>query len=68
MARGNDPNSAGSQFFIMHATKRYLDGKYTVFGELESGFETLDKIAAVRCTGQEGSTPTTAKGTQIQSR
>jgi len=58
MARSTDPDSAGSQFFVMHATKRHLDGKYTAFGELESGLETLDKIAAVQCGGQERSTPT----------
>ncbi|MHC4077258.1 MAG: peptidylprolyl isomerase [Planctomycetota bacterium] len=59
MARSADPDSAGSQFFVMHATKRHLDGKYTGFGELVSGFETLDKIAAVPCGGSQGSTPTT---------
>ena len=57
MARGPDVNSAGCQFFVVHATARHLDGKYTAFGELDSGFETLDKIANVRCRGQQGSTP-----------
>ncbi len=57
MARSNDPDSAGCQFFIMHAPNRGLDGKYTAFGELESGFETLDKIANVRCVGPQRSTP-----------
>ncbi|HZU95939.1 MAG TPA: peptidylprolyl isomerase [Planctomycetota bacterium] len=46
MARkGDDVNSAGSQFFICHADSPFLDGQYTVFGELVSGFEVLDKIA-----------------------
>jgi peptidyl-prolyl cis-trans isomerase B (cyclophilin B) len=54
MARSQDPNSAGSQFFIVHQdSKNYelsLDEKYTVFGRLvtESSFDTLDKIAAVQ--------------------
>ena len=47
MARASDPNSAGSQCFIMHGTQSGLDGKYSVFGKLESGLETLDAIANV---------------------
>ena len=38
---------AGSQFFIMHATKTHLDGEYTVFGKVTSGMEVVDKIAEV---------------------
>jgi peptidyl-prolyl cis-trans isomerase B (cyclophilin B) len=45
MARTDDPNSASSQFFIMHATNSQLDGKYSAFGKLVSGYETLDAIA-----------------------
>jgi len=47
MARSNDPNSAGSQFFIVHKDSTFLDGQYTVFGRIitETSFETLDKIA-----------------------
>ena len=50
MARSSDPNSAGSQFFIVHKDSTFLDGEYTVFGRIitESSFETLDKIAAVQ--------------------
>ena len=50
MARSADPNSAGSQFFIVHADSNFLDEKYTVFGRIitEESFETLDKIAAVQ--------------------
>jgi len=50
MARSADPNSAGSQFFIVHQDSNSLDEKYTVFGRLvtESSFDTLDKIAAVQ--------------------
>ena len=46
MARSQDPNSAGSQFFICHADAGNLDGQYTVFGNLIKGFDVLDKIAA----------------------
>ena len=49
MARAQDPNSAGSQFFIVHKNSNFLDGQYTVFGRLitEESYETLDKIANV---------------------
>ena len=49
MARSQDPNSAGSQFFIVHKDSNFLDEQYTVFGRLitEESFETLDKIASV---------------------
>ena len=45
MARSNDPNSAGSQFFICHGNPRFLDGKYTAFGKLIKGDDVLEKIA-----------------------
>ncbi len=44
MARGADPNSAGSQFFIVVKDSPFLDKKYTVFGEVVSGMEIADKI------------------------
>jgi peptidyl-prolyl cis-trans isomerase B (cyclophilin B) len=44
MARTPDPDSAGSQFFIMHDTAPSLDNKYTVFGKVTEGIETVDKI------------------------
>jgi len=44
MARANDPNSANSQFFIMYADGAFLNGKYTVVGEVLSGMEVVDKI------------------------
>ena len=44
MARSNDPNSANSQFFIMYADGSFLNGKYTVVGEVASGMEVVDKI------------------------
>ncbi|QDI88919.1 peptidylprolyl isomerase [Candidatus Nitrosopumilus sp. SW] len=49
MARSTDPNSGGSQFFIVHQDSNFLDEQYTVFGRIvtEESFETLDKIASV---------------------
>jgi len=44
MARAQDPNSANSQFFIMFAPAPYLNGQYTVVGEVESGMEYVDNI------------------------
>ena len=44
MARAQDPNSAGSQFFIMHADAAYLDGQYAAFGRVTSGMEVADRI------------------------
>jgi peptidyl-prolyl cis-trans isomerase B (cyclophilin B) len=43
-ARSQNPNSAGSQFFIMHADSPHLDGQYTAFGRVTSGIEAVDKI------------------------
>ncbi len=45
MARAQDPDSAGSQFFIMHADAPYLDGQYAAFGKVVSGMEVVDQIA-----------------------
>ena len=44
MARTQDPNSAGSQFYICLAPANFLDGQYTVFGRVTSGMEVVDKI------------------------
>ena len=44
-ARSSDPNSAGSQFFLMHAVSPHLDGQYTAYGQITSGLEVVDKIA-----------------------
>ena len=46
MARSNDPDSAGSQFFIVVADSKFLDGKYTVFGEVVQGIDVADKIVS----------------------
>ena len=48
MARAADPNSAGSQFFIMHKDAPHLDGQYAAFGHVVSGMDVVDRIAAVR--------------------
>jgi peptidyl-prolyl cis-trans isomerase B (cyclophilin B) len=45
MARSSDPNSAGSQFFIVHDQARHLDGAYTAFGRVTAGLDVVDKIA-----------------------
>ena len=47
MARAMDPDSAGSQFFIMHKDAPHLDGQYAAFGKVISGIETVDAIANV---------------------
>lgn len=48
MARAMAPDSAGSQFFIMHKNSSHLDGQYAAFGKLTDGFEVLDEIASVK--------------------
>lgn len=61
MARSQDPDSAGSQFFICLADARFLDGKYTAFGELVRGDEVLGRIGDTPVTtgpGGERSKPT----------
>lgn len=53
MARGNDPNSAGSQFFICADDCGSLDWQYTVFGQVVSGLETVDQILSVKKDGKD---------------
>ena len=48
MARAQDPDSAGSQFFIMHEDAPHLDGQYAAFGHVVEGMEVVDEIASVR--------------------
>ncbi|MDD6396057.1 MAG: peptidylprolyl isomerase [Firmicutes bacterium] len=48
MARTNMPNSAGSQFFIMHAAAPYLDGQYAAFGKVTEGMDIVNAIAETR--------------------
>ena len=49
MARAMDPDSASSQFFIMHEDAPHLDGQYAAFGHVVEGMDTVDQIASVRC-------------------
>ena len=48
MARTSDPNSASSQFFIMHEDAPHLDGQYAAFGKVVKGIEVVDEIASVQ--------------------
>ena len=48
MARTSVPNSASSQFFIMHNDAPYLDGQYAAFGEVIEGIDVVDKIAETK--------------------
>ena len=48
MARSQSPNSAGSQFFIMHQDAKHLDGQYAAFGKVTSGMDVVDAIAATK--------------------
>ena len=48
MARSSSPNSAGSQFFIMHEDSKHLDGQYAAFGKVTSGMEVVDAIATTK--------------------
>ena len=48
MARAMSPNSAGSQFFIMHENASHLDGQYAAFGKVIEGIEVVDEIASVK--------------------
>ena len=47
MARSNNPNSASSQFFIVHADSTFLDGNYASFGKVFAGMDAVDSIAEV---------------------
>ena len=48
MARTSDPNSAGSQFFIMHEDAPHLDGEYAAFGKVVEGMEAVDRLASTK--------------------
>jgi len=62
MARSQDPDSAGSQFFICHADSRFLDRQYTAFGKLIKGDEVLEKIATTATRPQDR--PNTRQGVE----
>ncbi len=62
MARSMDPNSASSQFFIMHENAPHLDGSYAAFGKVISGIEAVDEIACTPTTyGDRPVTPVVIK-------
>ena len=54
MARSSDPNSAGSQFFIVTNDSQFLDGQYTAFGRVVEGMDTVDEIASLPTTSSFG--------------
>jgi cyclophilin family peptidyl-prolyl cis-trans isomerase len=56
-ARSSDPNSAGSQFFLMHQNSPHLDGQYSVFGEVIEGMEVVDKIVSLPKDGRDRPLP-----------
>ena len=56
MARSSDPDSASSQFFIVHQDSQFLDGEYAVFGYVTDGMDVVDKIC-------ESAEPTDSNGT-----
>jgi peptidyl-prolyl cis-trans isomerase B (cyclophilin B) len=53
MARAMDPNSASSQFFIMHKDGEFLDGQYAAFGHVVSGMDVVDQIAECKTGFQD---------------
>lgn len=53
MARSQDPNSASSQFFIMHEDGAFLDGQYAAFGRVTEGMDVVDEIASVRTNAMD---------------
>ncbi len=53
MARSSEPNSASSQFFIVHQDANFLDGDYAAFGGVIQGFDTLDALATVETSDQD---------------
>ena len=53
MARSSSPNSAGSQFFLMHQDAKHLDKQYAAFGKVTSGMEVVDAIAATKTNYQD---------------
>ena len=53
MARDDDYDSAGTQFFVVHRDAHQLDGRYAAFGQMTEGFEVLDRIAAVETLPRE---------------
>ena len=69
MARTPDPDSAGSQFFVMHGTAPHLDNQYTVFGKVIEGLDVIDKIANVETGAADRPVkPVTIKSVTIEEK
>lgn len=68
MARLGHPDTAGSQFFICHGDARHLDDKYTAFGRLISGYETLDAIAMAATEGERPIEPVSLNAVVVRAR
>lgn len=67
MARAMHPNSAGSQFFIMHQNSSHLDGQYAAFGKVTEGIEVVDEIASVKTDwNDKPKTPQTMKKVTVE--
>ncbi|MGB8938202.1 MAG: peptidylprolyl isomerase [Candidatus Nitrosopolaris sp.] len=64
MARSQDPNGAGLQFFIVLKDSKFLDGKDTVFGIVTSGMDAVDKIAALRTDSSDSTSKNDKSGYQ----
>ena len=69
MARAQDPNSAGSQFFIVHGEAGFLDNQYTAFGRVTAGLEVVDAIAGapVEAAGGRGEASSPVTPVRVQS-
>ena len=65
MARSSDPNSAGSQFFIVHGEAGFLDGQYTVFGRVLEGLDVLDAIATAPVRGEQPTEPVRIQSVEV---
>jgi peptidyl-prolyl cis-trans isomerase B (cyclophilin B) len=68
-ARSQDPNSAGSQFFLMHGDAPHLDGQYTAYGKIVEGLDVVDKIAnAPTGRNDRPNNPASIKGIKIEEK
>jgi peptidyl-prolyl cis-trans isomerase B (cyclophilin B) len=68
MARSQDPNSAGSQFFIVVKDSHFLDGQYTAFGKVTSGMDVADKIIDVDRDARDNPTDRIEMKVKIETR